>query len=98
MSVDLPAPFSPTRAWISPWRTENVTSSERLDARELLGDAAHLKKRVVAHPNRRFMLQVGEEEDGCAVVETAAHPSSYGRSLGLHFVCGVVPGVDELLE
>ena len=26
MSVDLPAPFSPTMAWISPRRTANVTS------------------------------------------------------------------------
>src|SRR5688572_28876719 len=27
MSVDLPAPFSPTRAWISPGRRSNETSS-----------------------------------------------------------------------
>ena len=43
ISVDLPAPFSPQMAWISPACTRDGDVGERLDARELLGDGAHLE-------------------------------------------------------
>ena len=40
ISVDLPAPFWPSRQCTSPARTSRSTPSERADARELLDDAA----------------------------------------------------------
>ena len=49
ISVDLPAPFSPQIAWISPARTARMTSGERLDAGELLGDRPHLEDGLGDH-------------------------------------------------
>ena len=41
ISVDLPAPFSPSSAWISPCRSCSVTSSLATHAGELLADMKH---------------------------------------------------------
>ena len=43
ISVDLPAPFSPTRAWISPASHGEVDVAQRLHAGEALADAAHFQ-------------------------------------------------------
>ena len=45
ISVDLPAPFSPSSAWISPRSRSKSTPAERLDAAEMLDDAAHGEQR-----------------------------------------------------
>ncbi len=45
MSVDLPAPFSPTRAWISPAATAKDDVLQGPDTRELLADALELEQR-----------------------------------------------------
>ena len=42
ISVDLPAPFSPISAWISPGSTRKSTFSSALTAGVALGDAHHL--------------------------------------------------------
>ena len=53
-SVDLPAPFSPSSAWISPGATARSTSIERLHAGEALADAGHAEQaaRSSASPDR----------------------------------------------
>ena len=48
ISVDLPAPFSPSSAWTSPLAELEVDGVVRDDARERLGDAAHLEDGVGA--------------------------------------------------
>ena len=46
MSVDLPAPFSPTRAWTSPGRRSNCALVERVDAGKRLLDPLHLDEQI----------------------------------------------------
>ena len=46
MSVDLPAPFSPTSAWTSPAPELELRVVERVDARERLRDALHLDQEL----------------------------------------------------
>ncbi len=45
MSVDLPAPFSPSRAWISPAPQLEVHAVQRRDAAEALRHAAESQQR-----------------------------------------------------
>jgi hypothetical protein len=44
--VDLPAPFGPIRAWISPGNSVSDTSSEAFSAPKALGDVADVEDRV----------------------------------------------------
>ena len=52
-SVDLPAPFSPSSAWISPGATSRSTSLERLHAGKALADARHAQERLGHEITRR---------------------------------------------
>ena len=52
ISVDLPAPFSPSSAWISPRLRSKSTPAQRLDAAEMLDDAAHDEQRGPAFGRR----------------------------------------------
>ena len=45
-SVDLPAPFSPTSAWISPARRSKSTASSARTPGKALVDAPHLEERI----------------------------------------------------
>ena len=55
MRVDLPAPFSPTKEWISPGRSDERHLGQRLGGVEALGDPLDLDDRPgIAHT--RFLL------------------------------------------
>ena len=62
ISVDLPAPLSPTSAITSPGRTSKSTSRERLDRAEALRDPVELEER--ASLPRRSWSWVQEEGGG----------------------------------
>ena len=47
MRVDLPAPFSPSSAWISPGLHDEIDALVRDDAGEALGDPPQLELHVV---------------------------------------------------
>ena len=44
ISVDLPAPFSPTNPWISPGNSAKSTSRSAVDTTECLGDPGKLEQ------------------------------------------------------
>ncbi len=60
MSVDLPAPFSPSRAWISPFLSCRVMSSFCSTPGKLLGDVKHFDhiRRSVVHTATYFPISV----------------------------------------
>ena len=58
ISVVLPAPFSPSRAWISPGRTSRLISSLASDTGIALRDPAHLE-RGRGHVELRQALDLG---------------------------------------
>ena len=46
ISVDLPAPFSPTRAWTSPGLEIETAAVKRVHTREALADVGHLDQQI----------------------------------------------------
>ena len=52
ISVDLPAPFSPASAWISPRRSSKLDAAQRLDRTERLAQVGDRQDRVVGRAGR----------------------------------------------
>ncbi len=77
ISVDLPAPFSPTSAWISPARTSNDHVAERRRHGEALGDAAEFEGGTECAGGVRPR---GSDPGSCDIVGTK--PGSTRRDTG----------------
>ena len=63
ISVDLPAPFSPTSACTSPARSSNETSFQGADARERFADADGLEVRSAPRVLRRVDTLLGHSAE-----------------------------------
>ena len=67
--MDLPAPFSPSSAWISPGAQLEIDAAQRLDAAEPLGRVGHGKQ----GRGHSFHYSLAIEKDAAIALSPAAN-------------------------
>src|ERR1700722_2989429 len=79
ISVDLPAPFSPTRAWTSPGRTSRATERKATVEPKRLWIPVMVSRAVVTPHTPASLLRIGRPLDGALRLDVR-------RELALHFI------------